>query len=517
MLFCKDLWQEYVEKVEHNFKLKSYPHLDCYFDFPKEKNTLKNLFSGFGEQNITSHPFLPFLKIHLKFPRYKYQEELGKHALETKVRPISYASHFDTYVYGYTAHFLTHEYQKYIKSKNFGESVLAYRSDLNGKCNIQFAKEVFDIVKQRRNCSVIALDIKGYFDSIDHRILKSSWCKVLGVTTLPQDQYKIFRSITNYSYIKLQTIFRHFGIDPDEQKYFGGNLLQLISKDIAGKSFNEKFQYLRSRNIIVKNTSHSFDDLGNGQKRYFGIPQGSSLSAVLSNIYLIDFDKYLADWGESEGFHYRRYCDDILIICDSPKADSIFENVCIEIEKYHLKIQKRKTEIIEFTENNMGEIRGFDRRKLENRQISTIVHEEKYYKKLQYLGFEFDGQRIYIRSSSLSRYFRKMKGRIVKTVMMANSPNSKSEKIFLQQLYHKYSHLGNRNFLTYARNASKKYYQNSKGERKEGMDSPEIKKQLARHFNIMQMEIEKTLKQIKESKDRKRSEKKLKEILKGLF
>ena len=54
------------------------------------------------------------------------------------------------------------------------ECILAYRSDL-GKCNIQFAKEAFDQVRKRGECTAIALDIKGYFDNIDHETLKEKW------------------------------------------------------------------------------------------------------------------------------------------------------------------------------------------------------------------------------------------------------------------------------------------------------------------------------------------------------
>ena len=58
-----------------------------------------------------------------------------------------------------------------------------------------------------------------------------------------------------------------------------------------------------------------------------------------------------------------------------------------------------------------------------------MPNDNKNFKNLQYLGFEFNGQSIYVRPGSLSRYFRKMKARIVKTVSMAYSTNSKSDKI----------------------------------------------------------------------------------------
>ena len=47
-------------------------------------------------------------------------------------------------------------------------------------------------------------------------------------------------------------------------------------------------------------------------KRY-GIPQGSPMSAILSNIYMLDFDKYCCELANNFGGIYRRYCDDKFI------------------------------------------------------------------------------------------------------------------------------------------------------------------------------------------------------------
>ena len=38
------------------------------------------------------------------------------------------------------------------------------------------------------------------------------------------------------------------------------------------------------------------------------------MSAVCSNIYLIDFDQELKEWAESHNALYRRYCDDLILV-----------------------------------------------------------------------------------------------------------------------------------------------------------------------------------------------------------
>lgn len=504
MLYSDEIWDKFVKKIESNYSLKTYAHFDPYFDFPSRKNEIKEIVDGSTSKSTKSHSFLPFVKILTKTPRYRYLDGEAELGLDTKIRPISFASHKDGYIYSFYSFALNELYQNYITSKGFSDAVLAYRTDLNGKCNIQFAKEVFDVVKTKGECTAIALDIKGYFDHIDHTILKEKWCKVLGKKRLPEDQFKIYESLTKYSYVNRNSILKHFKINLKKKERKGEywqTLLDLVPNDLNGLTFKDKFNVLRQRDLIVKNKPKLVD----GKIKDLGIPQGSSMSALLSNIYLIDFDAYISKKAEQMGFTYRRYCDDLLIICKTEQAKDLEKEVIKEIGKYNLAIQKEKNEVVLFKKNSKGEIRAFDQKMIDKSETGfNSKNEEAFYTKLQYLGFEFDGQRVFIRSSSLSRYFRKMKGRIVKTAQMANSPNSKSDKIFRQQLLHKYSHLGKRNFLTYAYNAASKFYSNSEGAIKEGMNNPSIRKQVKNHMEILEGELIKTNSQIKLSKRNKK-------------
>lgn len=522
-IFTEELWSAYVEKIEDDFNLKSYPQFDPYFNFPKDKKRLYDLLSDPSMKRMKNHDFTPLVKILQKTPRYKWQEDKaltagGKYDLETKIRPISFASHFDTYVYGFYSFALNKAYQDYIHKKGFQEVVLAYRSDLDGKCNIQFAKEAFDQVKSaytvNGECSVIALDIKGYFDHIDHSILKKMWCKVIDEDDLPLDQYKVFRSLTKYSYINYTSFLKHFNVnlkklEKEQRKKYKGkqrapkgyqSLLDLVPNDINGPSFLNKMELLRKRKLVTINRNKDRSLSKNG------IPQGSAMSALLSNIYLAEFDREIFKKGQKEGFVYRRYCDDLLVICKPDQVNQLKDYLMDLINReYKLTIQNRKTEVVDFKPSPSGQMRSYKRQFVEATQtFDPLPNSDSNFKNLQYLGFEFNGKSIYIRPGSLSRYFRKMKARIVKSVSMAYSENSKSDTIFKQQIFSRYSHLGKRNFLSYANNASKKYYTNSAGDRKEGMNSPSIKRQIAAHMRILKQEIEKTSKQRAERKGTKK-------------
>jgi len=485
-MFTEELWTQWVQEEGENYEVESqssnkkrkylkkgYLHFDPRFWFPERKNEIKALLSD--PQKIVDRAFHPFVRVKVRTPRFKYDEEIDDYRLKTKVRPICFASHLDSLIYGFYAFGLTKKYQEYIKGGGVASAALSYRTDLDKRCNIQFAKEAFDVIEGKGECVAIALDITGYFDHIDHLILKEKWCKVLGVPQLPPDQYKIYRTLTKYSYVNKESILGHFNIDLRKIEKKPPTLLDIVE----GEKDYIKFNLLRDRNLVV--TNHYTE-----RPRQFGIPQGSSLSAALSNVYLIDYDKFMVDLAEKGNFLYRRYCDDILLICNRTQAKKILKTASKEIEKYFLKIKSSKTEVILFTRNSKGNVRSFDLRGIEKDGVILSEENERlYYRNFSYLGFEYNGKNIYVRSSSLSRYFRKMKSRISMTVAMAYSDKGKGRKIFKQKLYHRYTHLGKRNFLKYIYNASKEKYSNSEGDIKEGLNSVAIRKQLSRHFDIL--------------------------------
>ena len=483
MLYNEETWFKFSDKVQQDFKAKKYLHFDTPFDFAKKKNEIQKVLSD--PSNVARHAFLPLLKFDIKFPRFKFD---GKESLIDKLSAKERKSYYKL-IYSFYSFALNERYQHYIKTIGIDQSILAYRTDLNGKCNIQFAKTIFDEIANRGPCVAIAMDIKGYFDSIDHLLLKEQWCKVIDRDRLPIDQYAIFKSLTKYQYVNKNNLLKHFKIDlknTNKKK----TILQLLELKIPGSTPTEKYNYLRQHSLIHKSESHSFDG---GKKRFFGIPQGTSISAQLSNIFLLDFDKEIVNYCDNTNSKYWRYCDDLIVITEENKAEDTLAFVKAEIGKYFLEIQCAKTEIIQFKQNSKGRFRSYNYKKiLQSDSKSKLADEQRYYKSLQYLGFSFNGKNITIRPGTLSRYFIKLKKRITKTVWMAYSDKSKSDKIHKQQLFHRYTHLGKRNFLSYMYRASKDNYKNQRGQLKEGLDSPAIRKQVKRHFSIMIEEIKKT-------------------------
>ncbi|GAA5189958.1 reverse transcriptase/maturase family protein [Ferrimonas gelatinilytica] len=406
-----------MNKKKHPwFRQRGYLH----FDSPVGYETAKLLVSR--PEKVSKHSFYPFINYDIESLKV-YSDEKEVVRKKYKKRPIAYAAHLDSHVYAYYAFLLSAKYEEKLEKHGLSDTVLAFRS--LGKSNIDFAHEAFSDISSRGTCSAVALDITGFFDNLDHQIMKSAWCQLLDLEQLPSDHYNVFKSITKYSKVDKVEVFDEFGISSSNPKY---NRFKICD----AKEFRDR---VRAKGLI---TSHT------GNK---GIPQGSPISALLSNIYMLDFDMRMKNIIEPTGGRYFRYCDDMLFIVDPEMRSGIEEQAKALIKEIRLEINSDKTEIRDFM--CKGGLQQSD-------------------KPLQYLGFIFDGQRVLLRSASLARFSGRMKAGVrlaKKTMRKANALRAKkglpAKGLYKKKLYDRYSHLGNRNFITYAHRSAKTM--NSKG------------------------------------------------------
>lgn len=415
-------------------KAKGYIHitptLDIRNDWEKLYHKIKN------RKFIGTYAFFPLIYAEIKERKYKKIDK-EKHINNTKsgrthllkykenkfektrkIRPLHYASHFDSLVYGYYAEELSKKYQVILeKNKELDESVIAYRKikiDGNkdvGKSTIHFAKEAFDeIIKRAKIDSGIAaltFDIESFFSGLNHQFLYEKWCEVMQFSKLPKDHLNVFKACTNFRYIlrddlRIKQVVGRRKAGFDERKLFK------IRRDKGYKCFfrdNKDFRdHIKQGKLrVYKNSFFKFDEKLN-KKINVGIPQGLPISAVLANLYLLDFDRRIIEKLVIEkGAYYRRYSDDILIVCNINEIKDIKEFVIEEIRKSFLGISEAKTEQFIFQELIFNE-------KQERRLTSIKVdeNESKINKPLIYLGFEFRGYNTVIKSTNLARYYRRL-------------------------------------------------------------------------------------------------------------
>ena len=386
---------------------------------------------------IARHAFYPFIRYIAE--SHKITKVPGTGTIlkkPVKKRQISFAAHADAHIYSYYGHMLAQLYESQLKASGIDQSVLAFRS--LGKSNVHFAHEAFVEIEKMGDCVAFATDITGFFDNLDHGHLKSSWASILGGGPLPPDHFAVFKSLTRYAYVMKNELFSILGFSEN-------NPPKAPSRLCSGTQFRD---LVRKSGLILRHTCSK------------GIPQGSPISALLSNIYLLEFDSLLnAEIVKRNGV-YMRYCDDILCIVPLGRDSGLREDVEKLIGKYHLELNDGKTETITFSACG-----------------GRLVAD----KPLQYLGFTFDGTRKLIRSAAFAKFSEKMRRGVnlaKQTARKHNYQRPLPQEIWRFKLYERYSHLGRRNFVTYGLRAAKV------------MGSPAMKKQLKPLWSRLSQRIE---------------------------
>lgn len=408
-----------MSNISSWYKRKSYPH----FDLPLSKKAAESFVLSFREEQ--SHAFHPLIAYKIVTPRTRKDPltrkipkdpQTGRPIKAYKTRPIAYPSHKDGYIFSYYKSLLEEHYEQWLKENTLGESVTAFRR--LKKNNITLAREAFDFVRANPTCKIIVTDVEGFFDSIDHQVLKRNWGFFLSEDKLPEDHYAVFKAVTKYCTVERSELYQAFSASIRKRPNSNRGPDRICTPD----DFRKKI----AKGNLIKRSS--------GWDQEVGIPQGTSLSPLLSNMYMADFDLAMYRRTSFLGGRYWRYCDDILIVIPSILEFGILQYIDNLLGKLKLSRSKDKTQV------------------LYSSQLPR--------KQLQYLGFLFNGEKIAVRSSSIHRYHHKLKKAIGAAKIRQREQGKKgaTKAPFRKQaIYNMYSELPLRGKKAKARKRKQKY------------------------------------------------------------
>lgn len=434
-------------------KVKGYYHISPQIstDWSDNKRIIQKVTNP---EYVKNYAFFPLLHVNIKERKYKKHPDNenirchsfykdGKWVKTEKIRPLHYANHMDALIYSYYAYELQKLYENKLKqTEGLSSCITAYRkipieNSEKNKGTIHFADDAFKEIRKRTlangECAVLAFDIKSFFPSLNHKYLYDKWKDLMELNELPKDHFNVFKSATAFSFIYKNDL-RKFKNTNGRKSEFDEKQLARI-RNLNGfnaffespKDFRE--QVKRGKIRVYKNNFKDKDT-----KKMIGIPQGLPISALLANLYLLDFDKTILNkLVKEKKCFYSRYSDDIVIICDKNSTQDVEKIVMDEMKKCFVKISDEKTEkfIFKLTESKI---------------VSHKIIEDKLIPNLPfiYLGFEFYGDRTLIKSSNLSKFYRRMIYSVKKKCVRAKKIaviNGTKPILFKRQLYKIYRNI----------------------------------------------------------------------------
>lgn len=394
------------EFLDKNKNCASYKHFDHKISLISVHSKVSN------KDYIKSHSFKPLIKYVKTIKKYSNKDN----KVISKSRTLNYASHFDRCVFSYYSYLLNEHYNNYTYRNNINENVIAYRNN-SKKNNIHHAHQAFSFIKTNPESIVFVGDFTNFFDTLDHKYLKDRLCEMLNVKELEDDIYAVYKNITKYAFVEIDELNKLV----EQYKYKDKNIILPMSE-------------LRKNSHIIKSNSNGY-----------GIPQGISLSSVLSNIYMTAFDSQCSKIASKYKGLYLRYSDDFIMIFPKSKI--------IDVNNYYNLIisQVRKVSNLELSPNKT-KIYYCDKRGVINCD-KEIGNPENSKNVIDYLGFSYDGKYVYIRDKTVGKYYyrayRKIKNILDQRSKMAEKGKGQSN------LYNYYtlkgSDVSEGNFLSYVK------------------------------------------------------------------
>ncbi|WP_404479330.1 reverse transcriptase/maturase family protein [Novosphingobium sp. BL-52-GroH] len=389
-----------------------------HFDVPVKPDFAAAL----SPAGVATHVWSPLIHYTKVEKRYK----LNERKTVPKERPIMFASHRDACILSkYSAH-LVARLDDWYAATGLDDTVIAYRS--LGQSNYHFAKRVEDFVRSHPSLTVMCFDVTGFFDNLDHKLLKARLKSILDCNELDRDWLSVFNAVTRYRYVELEEL----------------------------KKYDHLKQRIKLRKQHPLATIRQVKDLGvriekNPSK--VGIPQGTPISASLSNLYMTEFDVEMEKEARKRGALYQRYSDDILIACPKSRWKVLHALIEEKLEENALQLQRSKTEIVH-------------------------LHGESALS-FQYLGYQLGHVDARLRLKSLSRQWRTAKRAIRKAerVGLRAIAEGKAKQIYTRKLHIRFTNAGARNFLAYAERSA------------DTLQSPSIRKQSKRLRKFAQREL----------------------------
>lgn len=335
-----------------------------------------------------------------------YDVDINHLEFKKKIRPIVEVAHTDALIFSLYAAKLNKNYEQRVATMGIDQVATAYRRGLGS--NIESSKSVIDQVFGYKNCWIIKSDFVGFFDHLNHKMLKQRVIDLVGVNNqLTADWYAVMKALTKYRHIRAEDIPADMVAYAKKKRRY----LDSISE------FDEAIQH----KVLVPSPLHQV-----------GIPQGTSMSAALANTYMLPFDYAMNTLAAAYDGMYRRYSDDFVLVIPKKISAKSIVKISKDIKVMaarlaRLELESKKTKILLYSKV------GQSIQKLDSKQFTLTPSV------FDYLGFVFDGQRVMLRSKAIFKFSHKSRHSVRQTAFAEDAILNGELSLYIpyQTAYHR--------------------------------------------------------------------------------
>lgn len=421
----------FAKRIADADRKKGYAHFDDRVTYRQVECLVEN------PEFVTKHAFYPLISTSIISTKYRKisDSSFEKHQA-VKERSIAYASHIDHRIYQYYALLWSDRYELELEKAGAAESIIAYR---RGKhlSNITGAAKAIGAIRSLDDALVLTGDFSNFFPSLDHRHLIASCRDLFDEGRLPEDHYRVLKSVTKHSCWPLEEILKIRGLDCSSKKQMQRSIRKLnrSNKHILSKS---DFKANKER-CLIKPWKESSK----------GIPQGLAVSGVLSNIYMLKTDSQIVDCLKGHRGVYSRYCDDFIVVLPWAERKLMTAILGLLQQVPGVDLHPDKTRYYRVRHNYICSVKD-----MASFELGKKTH-------LSYLGFDFDGQFVTLRAGTTGRFFNRYY-RSIRSIQRRRRGATNKQR---HSMYRRFSEKGNnpkasyrnQNFLSYAARAQKAF------------------------------------------------------------
>lgn len=247
-------------------------------------------------------------------------------------RPVCKFSKDDKIIASLVNRALTHLFDGFFYQYSYAFRAVTARTGRENLAHLEVVKEIKEFRKNHAGTLHVAeCDMKKFYDTIDHDIIKQRFCQLLRKCKCSNlIEWKEFRLLKNmmYSYIDCFNFYQDIYCLNNKPDYPVWQKIKAVNGE--KKKIGWIIDDLKTKGWKYRTRKHF--------QQFLGVPQGGALSGLIANMVMHFTDLHLKEyWHGNTDFRYIRFCDDMIMVGnDSKQVSEAFEAYLESVTNSHL-------------------------------------------------------------------------------------------------------------------------------------------------------------------------------------